>query len=220
MMDHHTSPLAQTEYTNFVKNVDVLTGEQRRQMLANMLAMDICKRNRLIFSCVCGRGEESTETGMELVEGLSCLTLYLPPTRKRAAQLPAVANMYLSHLNTTLAKQIMGLEPEAMKQLQDFDWRHNYTQFQRILKELAQTTRGPYITAGEVEAVLRREQTVATMNTRVEDAGEPLDLSRTLDEINKEILRRVLAEENGNQSRTALRLGISRTTLWRLLNRQ
>ena len=106
-----------------------------------------------------------------------------------------------------------------MAQLQEFDWPHNYTQFQRILQELAQMTHGNYITAQEVQEVLRRERTMATVNKLVEDAGEPLDLNQTLDRINQDIIRRILAQENGNQSRTAARLGISRTTLWRLLNR-
>ena len=76
------------------------------------------------------------------------------------------------------------------------------------------------ISAGEMEAALRREQAMAEVTGQAQEAGEPLDLSQTLDQINREIIRRILAEENGHQSRTAQRLGISRTTLWRLLNRQ
>ena len=67
--------------------------------------------------------------------------------------------------------------------------------------------------------MLRRELTIATVNEQKEDVGEPLNLNQTLDSINQDIIRRILAQENGNQSRTAARLGISRTTLWRLLNR-
>ncbi|MEM5780043.1 MAG: PrpR N-terminal domain-containing protein [Lawsonibacter sp.] len=220
LMDHHNSPLTQSGCTIFVKNVDVLTGEKRKQMLANLLAMDVCKRNRMIFSCVCRTGELVTEAGMEFVEGLFCLTLYLPPARQRAAQLPAVANMYLSHLNTIQAKQVAGLEPEALRQLQAFEWPHNYTQFQRILKELSLMSEGTYITAQEVGQILKRERTVGTFHAGAEDAGAPLNLNRTLEQINREIARRVLAEENGNQSKTAQRLGIGRTTLWRMLNAQ
>ena len=47
-----------------------------------------------------------------------------------------------------------------------------------------------------------------------------LNLEGTLDQINRQIIHLVLEEESGNQSRTARRLGISRTTLWRLLNSQ
>ena len=53
-----------------------------------------------------------------------------------------------------------------------------------------------------------------------EGAGLLLNLEGTLDQINQQIIHRVLEEEAGNQSRTARRLGISRTTLWRLLNNQ
>lgn len=80
MMDHHNSPLTQSGCTILVKNVDVLTVEKRKQMLANLLAVDVCRRNRMIFSCVCRTGELITEAGMELVERLFCLTLYLPPS--------------------------------------------------------------------------------------------------------------------------------------------
>lgn len=220
LMDHHNSPLAQSGCTLFIKNVDILTGEHRRQLLANLLAMDVCRRNRLIFSCVCRRNESITQRGMELVEGLGCLVLCLPPVRQRVHQLPAIANMYLSHLNTTQARQIVGLEADAVKLLSDFEWPHNYTQIQRVLKELALTADGPYITADSVDRILKRERTVGTFDDRAEDGGTPLNLNRTLAEINGEIAKRVLAEENGNQTRTAQKLGIGRTTLWRMLNEQ
>lgn len=218
LMEHYSSPLTGTGCTIFIKNVDVLTGERRRQLISNMLDMDICKRNRLLFSCVCRKGETATEAGMEFVEKLSCMPLFLPPMRGRSAHIPAIASMYLSYLNTMMAKDIMGLDENASRRMQDFDWPHNYTQFQRIMRELVLKTDGPYITGESVEEILRRERTVATVNTQVEDAGKPLDLSLTLSEINREIIGRVLLEEDGNQSRTAQRLGISRTTLWRLLN--
>ena len=220
LMNHYNSPLAQNGCTIFLKSVDVLSTERRRQMLANMLAMDICKRNRVLFSCVCQAGESVTEAGMAFVEHLGCLVLYLPPMRRYASQIPAAANMCLSNLNTALAKQLMGLEPGAVRLLQEFDWPGNHAQFQRILRELAIRTDGAYITREDTAQVIQREHTVAIGSRGAEDSARPLDLSGTLEEINKEIIHRVLEEEGGNQSRTARRLGISRTTLWRLLSSQ
>ena len=49
---------------------------------------------------------------------------------------------------------------------------------------------------------------------------QPLDLNRPLHEIDREIALLVLQECNGNQSATAKQLGISRTTLWRLLKEE
>lgn len=44
-----------------------------------------------------------------------------------------------------------------------------------------------------------------------------LDLSKTLDEMESEIIQRVLKEEGFNQSKTAKRLNVNRTTIWRKL---
>ena len=52
-----------------------------------------------------------------------------------------------------------------------------------------------------------------------ENASVPLDLNRTLDEINQDVALRVVEETGGNQTAAAKRLGISRTTLWRLLRK-
>ena len=55
-----------------------------------------------------------------------------------------------------------------------------------------------------------------------EDSGHSasadyFSLKRPLKEIEKEIIQSVLRENNGNQSAAAKQLGISRTTLWRML---
>ena len=208
LLDHYDSPLAQSGCTIFVKNVDALSQDQRRQLLAAMLDMDVCKRNRLLLSCVCQRDELSSPAGRAFAEQLGCLTLYLPPARHRCAQLSAIASVYLSHLNASLtAGQVTGMAPQAMALLQAYDWPHNYTQLQRVLQELALMAEGQEISVGEVEEVLRREQAMAEATGRTQKPAEPLDLSQTLDQINREVIRRVLAEEGGNQSRSAQRLG-------------
>lgn len=220
LVNHYNSPLAQSGCTIFLKSVDALSSERRRQMLANMLAMDICKRNRIIFSCVCQAGKSVTEAGMAFVEHLGCLVLYLPPMRQYAAQIPAAANMCLSNLNIELAKQLLGLEPGSVQLLRDFDWPGNHAQFQRILRELAIMTDGPYITQADTARILQREHAAISTDHEAENVGLTLNLEGTLEQINREIIKRVLEEENGNQSRTARRLGISRTTLWRMLSNQ
>ena len=42
----------------------------------------------------------------------------------------------------------------------------------------------------------------------------------TLDEMNRQVALQTLAENHGNQSQTARQLGISRTTLWRMLSKE
>ena len=77
-----------------------------------------------------------------------------------------------------------------------------------------------FIKSTDVRKVLLSEEKEARLQTLVPSSSEKhanLNLHRTLEEINREIVELVVKEEGGNQSAAARRLGISRTTLWRIL---
>lgn len=61
---------------------------------------------------------------------------------------------------------------------------------------------------------------MGAFSSMAENASAPLDLNRTLEQISQDVALRVLEETGGNQTAAAKRLGISRTTLWRLLQKQ
>ena len=84
---------------------------------------------------------------------------------------------------------------------------------------LAVTAAGQVITAQDVRDILRKERHVGTFSPGAENAAVPLDLSRPLEEITQEVARWVLEENDGNQTAASRQLGISRTTLWRLLQK-
>lgn len=79
---------------------------------------------------------------------------------------------------------------------------------------------GSYLIAPEeIDRALQEQR---PLRHAKEPAAEPerspgLDLHKTLDEIERDIIQQILAEEGMNQSAAAKRLGISRSTLWRKL---
>lgn len=219
LLEHHNSPLADESITIHFSSIDTLSPDRCQQLLAVLSEMDVCRRNRVIFSCVCRPGEYVSAIGSIFLDKLCCLSLYLPPLRQLAERIPALVNLSLSHLNVDLPRQLLGAEPEALTLLQAFHWPHNYTQFRRVIKELAVTAASQIITAEDVRHTLRKERHMGAFSPQAENASAPLDLNRTLDEINQDIALRVLSETSGNQTAAAKRLGISRTTLWRLLKR-
>lgn len=219
LLEHHNSPLADEDNTLYFASIDVLSHERRQQLLAALSEMDVCRRNRVIFSCVCQPGEYISDVGSQFIDKLCCLSLYLPPLRQMAERIPALVNLSLSHLNSDMPQRIVGAEPEAMALLQSFQWPHNYTQFRRVIGELAVTAPGAVITADSVRQLLQKEHHVGAFSPRAENAAVPLDLSRTLEEINQDVAHRVVEETGGNQTAAARRLGISRTTLWRLMQK-
>ena len=218
LMEHHNSPLTMTGCTLYIKNVDVLTSARRKELLANLMEMNVCRQDQVIFSSICSGQEAVTEAGKDLLECLCCTTLALPPLRVRAGQIPGMVQRYFQHMNENVQSVEERLEPEAMELLQGYEWPHNYTQFQRVLEELNMI--GPEsVRAEDVRRALHREQLIATVNDRADDENILIDLNQPLEKINQEIVRKVLEAEHGNRTSAANRLQIGRSTLWRLIKK-
>ncbi|MDO4326185.1 MAG: PrpR N-terminal domain-containing protein [bacterium] len=215
--NHYNSPFNDSNNTIFIKDIIYLSEHNLRQLLSIIVDTNLCQRNRMIFSCVCPPGKQLPTPALDFVNLLSCVTIYLPPLRERAEEIPALSSLYLNMLNVTIANQIIGFEPEGMKMFQEYDWPYNYTQFKRALHELALITKTPYIRTDHVAAFLEKERSHITPLLQQAPASPACYLEGTLDEINQKIIRLVLEQHNGNQSAAAKQLGISRTTLWRYL---
>lgn len=219
LTDHHNSPLAKSDCTVFLQDVDLLPPQKQHQLMVCLLTMEVSKRNRLILSCVCPPGSRISQEGMAFAEKLECLNLFLPPLRQRQQQMADLVAFYLNHLNTRLEQQTLGADDGALRLLQEYNWPHNYSQFKRVMHELALACPNRSIAEPETRQILERERSMTAVEARPQ-SGAALNLRQPLDQINRQIARQVLKEENGNQTATAQRLGIGRTTLWRMLNQE
>ncbi len=215
LLNHHSSPLMMTDWTLYFQNFDALPFEKRTQLTGYIATSNLCGRDHLLFSCTCPHGAINTTAGYEVMEKLSAQLVNLPPLRDLHRQIPQMANLCLSQLNANLPVGIYGMEEAAGRLLQDYDWPHNLAQFRRLLSTLALTAQDQLIRADAVHRLLEEER----QNSRLENTNQraSLNLNGTLDEMTQEILQLVLEETGGNQTAAAKRLGIARTTLWRLL---
>ena len=219
LMEHHNSPLAQDGCTLYIKNIDLLSSIQRKQLLANILEMNVCRRNRVIFSSTCEGGESVSTAGKDFLETLCCLTLYIPTLRSEMNHFTLMLNKYLNYVNFGLEKNMRGAEKRAIQCLQEYEWPHNYTQFQRVLEELVMASADGMIREKDVNIVLEDERTIVTVGKQSEGTGIRINLSQSLEKINQDIICKILEEEDGNRTNVANRLEISRSTLWRFLKR-
>jgi transcriptional regulator with PAS, ATPase and Fis domain len=219
LVNHYSSPFNDINNTIYFKSIEALSKERSQQLLSLIVDVNLNKRNRLIFSCTSNLNALIPSAAQEFVKRLSCLTICLSPLRERVMEIPSLSSIYLGSLNVELGKQLIGFEPRALELLQQYHWPQNYTQFKRLLNELAVVTTTPYITSISVSNLLDKERNTIGSNYTTVDNGSLLNLNRPLDEITQDIINQVLTEKHGNQAATAKQLGISRTTLWRYLNR-
>lgn len=219
LQSNHNSPFAQSQTTIFLSDLDALTPEMQKLLLAMCIDMDVPRRNRVIFSCVSSPSGGILEAAHLFMDNLNCLSLCLPPLRSQADRIPGLINLYLSQLDIAQAQEIAFMEPEAVRLMRDFPWPHNYAQFKRVMQELATITTTPVIQTADVERLLSLEQT-SPVTGDASGSPERFDLDRPLDDITRDIVQRTLDRCDGNQSAAAKKLGISRTTLWRYCKNQ
>ena len=210
-MNHYNSPLNDNNNTILFKNMETLTHERFQILLSTITDTNLTTRNKIIFSCIsCGQ-DSNPHTIHYLLNTLSCLIINTLPLRECKEEIGAYASLYLGNLNVEQSKQVIGFEPKAMELMQNYEWPGNQTQFKRVINELFIITSSSYISAEDVISVLEQEKQIHSKNN--------ITNSHTLDEISQDIVQLCLSQNKNNQSLTAKQLGISRSTLWRYLNR-
>lgn len=148
----------------------------------------------------------------QLYKTISYFILRIPSLRQNIHMLDNALGLMISTLNIELGTQVVGLKADALELLKQYPWEGNLEQLVNVLKHLILFAQGAYITKEDVQKSLSQERASRPLDTPA------LPLDGTLEEINTRIIRQVLKEEHMNQTQTALRLGISRATLWRKLN--
>ena len=207
------SPLYEANYTLLFKNIQALAFPQHHQLFELIEELAKSQAHRFIFSYTARDTKDISGAIYEfLTDRLNCLQLTLTPLRERKEDIPYLASLYINHLNLEVARQVAGFEPGAIQLLEDFPWSANLSQLYRVLRELVLISSSPYITTGDIKKLLEKEERFSPFTH-----GTRLDTSLPLAELNRQIALLVMEEENGNQSNTAKRLGISRSTLWRML---
>ncbi|TLS38425.1 sigma-54-dependent Fis family transcriptional regulator [Pseudalkalibacillus caeni] len=143
---------------------------------------------------------------------LSGFSIKLPPLRERKDDIEDLIRWFIASINANLGKQIVGVTPATLKHFMEYDWPGNIAELHTAVQEMCFLSGGPFIeeaTALEVMANLKEQQAANSYSS--------FDLSKTLEEIEADIIHKIMEEENHNQTKVAARLGINRTTLWRKL---
>lgn len=217
LLSHHNSPLCDTDNTLFFQNLDALDDAQWRQLLSFLLEGQTFRHNRLIFSCSPAEHlPHVQEAALEFVNRLSCFPLLLSPLHGRPEQIDIAFDLFLNHHMIHTGKLLTGINSDALELLHQYPWPQNYLQFRRVMGRLTGAAPGPQVHLADVEQALLPELSFAQTSASGPSPAA-LDLSRPLAEIEREIVRIVLEKSGDNQSRAAQSLGISRTTLWRML---
>lgn len=219
LLHHEKSPLYALQGTVYFKGIQLLDDNLFEPMLNGLQNISRTLRCRMIFTCekntAGSDGQREYYRRDRIKNQIGCMEIELPPLRDCREEIPNFALLHIHHRNRQNGTNLVGLEPEAISLLQEYYWPQNVSQLQRILDEAMLYTTSPWITSKTVRQILTAEKQSAVVSAE----GTQINLKQPMSGILYDAAMLVLSEENMNQAKTAKRLGISRTTLWRLLRR-
>lgn len=215
LLETSDSPFNSSECTIYFKNIEKLAEPIIKSFNQLIERSDFYRRNRIIFSLETDNRTDENNFICDLLLKNVCLTLSLPPLRQRVEDMQSLTVLYINQFNFQLGKEIIGFNPEAFLLMKSFYWQQNLDQFKRVLKELIVTTNQFYISKESVQNCLNKEKLLFL--TDFTGKANDLNLNQTLENINYDIIRIIMEEENMNQKKVAARLGLSRSTIWRIL---
>ncbi|HJU29777.1 MAG TPA: helix-turn-helix domain-containing protein, partial [Candidatus Binataceae bacterium] len=147
----------------------------------------------------------------ELLYRINVITIHLPPLRERKDDIALLANHFLRKYEKPLARPAMRFSKGAMRLLIGYPWPGNVRELENTVERAAILAETDVIHAHDLPEKLHNAEPAATLETP--GAG------MTLEELERDHMRRVLTEVKGDKVKAAQALGIHLSTLYRKMQR-
>jgi two-component system response regulator AtoC len=146
----------------------------------------------------------------DLYYRLNVARIVIPPLRDRPEDIAPLAEYILRRLERKHGWGILSLSPEALRAIQERSWPGNVRQLENTLARAAIISRGRTILPEHLQV----EDATDGPIPEASDSGEPIPLRALLADVERRAIQRALVACQGNRTKTAERLGISRRQLF------
>lgn len=148
------------------------------------------------------------EFRQDLFFRINVIPIHLPPLRDRKEDIPLLITSFIRHLNEKTGKAIQGLSQTAMELVMDYGWPGNIRELKNAIEYAFVVTEGPSIGLNHLPRTIGALQKDTLTAAPVPEGGKKIPPGE------KQALIRALKQANGNQTRAAELLNISRVTVW------
>ncbi|HXV61951.1 MAG TPA: sigma-54 dependent transcriptional regulator, partial [Vicinamibacteria bacterium] len=158
----------------------------------------------------------NADLGSEVSEGrfrqdllfrLNTIEIHMPRLRDRRADIAPLAHSFLVQHARHYRKNVTGFDDKAVRALHDFPWPGNIRELDHAVERAVLMARGDSVTVQDLG-----------LRMVSDDGGASID-DLNLEEVERLLIQKALARYNGNVSHAAKALGLSRSALYRRLER-
>jgi DNA-binding NtrC family response regulator len=139
----------------------------------------------------------------DLFYRLNVITINIPPLRERKEDIPLLVQHFLEKFSAAIGKRVDKISPQAMSILMEYDWPGNVRELENAIEHAVVISQ---------EDIVLPEVLPATILGKGEKRAP---LQKSLRDVEKEHIEKILREVKGNITQAAEILGINRVTLYR-----
>jgi DNA-binding NtrC family response regulator len=142
----------------------------------------------------------------DLLFRLNTIEIHLPPLHRRKEDIPLLALYFLRKYAERYLKKLSGFDDAAMRTLLEYSWPGNVRELDHAVERAALLAQGNPIRAGD-------------LGLHEPQDGAPRLEQMSLEEVERVLIQKALARSGGNVSQAAQSLGLSRSGLYRRLQK-
>ena len=143
----------------------------------------------------------------DLLFRLNTIEIHIPPLRDRREDIDLLAYHFLQGYSNRYRKNIASFDSAAVRALHEHAWPGNVRELDHAVERGVLMAAGPTVRAGD-------------LGLRAQAAGGAAKLEEmSLDEVEHHLIQRTLARHDGNVSQAAKSLGLSRSAMYRRLQK-
>lgn len=185
------SPKMQVELLRVLETKSFIRVGGNREITSDFRV--ICATNRDLRSMV-----KNGTFREDLFYRLNVVNITIPPLRERTEDIPLLVNHFIKKYCTSMSRDMITIEPAALKQLEQFEFPGNVRELENMIERAIVIGNG-------------REIRVKDLPMGKEAATSSVE---SLDELEKRHIEQILAKYGWNISRSARALNVDRVTLY------
>ncbi len=194
------SPALQAKLLRVLEDCEFMRVGGTRAMRADVRF--IAATNQNIKQLIAERGFRA-----DLYYRLNTMEIFIPPLRERTEDIDPLCRFFLKKHLPKYSKKITAISEDAMRVLMGYTFPGNVRELENIVERAIIVEQGPQITPSSLPQGI----TMHRVETFRADEIKPVDT------VVKEYAEKVVKSLGGNRTRAAEILGISRTSLWKIL---
>jgi len=140
----------------------------------------------------------------DLYYRINVVPLVIPPLRKRKEDIPLLVDHFIMTISRDLKKEVIGIEKEALEYLIRYDWPGNIRELKNVIERMILLTN---------DKILKKEFVPMELMESANNTDTDQFTSLELEKVEKELIIKALSLAEGNQTKAAQALSISRDAL-------